>query len=356
VGNGGSGSGTPSGSTTSGTSGGTSTSQEAPLTPTQFSYDPARDSIFYFYVPSLTGKVLISLTVPLGATNVPTTFLVESLSTPAQVSLGDIDLEVRALRKSDGFSIVEFNKALDLHYWTQFVDSVPRLVEDGVIGLPMALLGNSVLPTSISSGYFVYSDRTYSVLTRTLSKIYFDLIQSDLELRARNVNLKVGDEIQLQYSGGSGTGLLQFASENPEVCSVTLAGVVKAIKPGLCTVTVIKSADSSHLAITSNSLTFLVSLTSNELRSQNSLRNQLLYAVPSKDYQVLVNLASNYANKTGTIQIRRYERGILVYRTLGSVTLNSNGNAVYYGKNSLLTGTRLRLVVDGVIMAYATAK
>ncbi len=299
---------------------------------------------------------MISLAVPAGATTTSATFYVASLSSPSQVSQGDIDIDIRALRNSDGSSISSFSKVLDIHYWTQFVNAVPRIVENGNLGVPVSLLGSAVLPVNLSSGYFIYSDRTYSVLTRTLSSIYFDLVQDPLMLKVKNLNLRVGDTAQLQFTGGSGSGELLFTSDNPGICTVTTSGVVAALKPGLCTVRLTKSADQSHLSTTADDVTFLVTLSRQELRSQTSPRNQLIYFRPAGDYKVLVNLASSYANKTGTLQYRRYERGILVYRPLGEVTLNVNGNAVYYGESWLLNGTRIRLVVDGVNIAFTTAK
>ena len=71
---------------------------------------------------------------------------------------------------------------------------------------------------------------------------------------------------------------------------------------------------------------------------------------------VLVNLPSAFANKTGTLQFRRYEKGVLRYRNLGEVVLNESGNATYRGEKPFLKGTRFRLIVDDVITAYATAR
>ena len=299
---------------------------------------------------------MISLTVPQGATSTPVNFYVASVSSPSQVSQGDIDLNIRALKISDNSSVSNFDKVLDIHYWVQFVDSVPRLVENGESGTVIASLQTALLPESMPAGYFVYGDRTYSILTRTLSTIFFDLIQEELLLKVKNGSLRVGEEAQLQYSGGSGTGALQFTSENPEICSVTASGLVKALKLGFCTIRLTKLGDASHLATSSDDFTFLITLSRQELRSLSSPRNQLIYARPQQDYQIFVNLASRFANKTGTLQLRRYERGVLVYRTIGEVALNSHGNAIYDGKKSLLNGTRIRLVVDGMNIAFTTAR
>jgi len=80
----------------------------------------------------------------------------------------------------------------------------------------------------------------------------------------------------------------------------------------------------------------------------------LIYSREADGYQVFINLANSYGNTQAELQYRTYVDGRLVYKKLTDVTLDVNGDASYQSTSSLLKGTRLRLVISGSNIKFAT--
>ncbi|MEY3187381.1 MAG: hypothetical protein RL675_1211, partial [Bacteroidota bacterium] len=86
-----------------------------PVAPTSFNSSGLTDEIFYFYVPSTTGNVLISIRVPGGTTGSAVKLNVDPQSTPVEVSQGIIDLAVTMSQVSDGALVFIERSAWWLH-------------------------------------------------------------------------------------------------------------------------------------------------------------------------------------------------------------------------------------------------
>jgi len=302
-------------------------------------------------VPSLTGYVLVTLSVPAGTTSGPVAIAVTPQGSKADVSAGLVVLDITMTKISDGSNVSALNKAIDIHYWTPYIGSIPSLQEVGVIWSPMPQVLTPQIPAPLDAAFYIYPDKTYSVFTN----FSFAFAQSDLLISNQNKSLRVGQTVKINYSGGSGDGKLIFISDDLSFCSVTQEGVVTAIAPGQCNIYITKESSNRNLSAVSNSVTFTVRESAQAIAKRNSLRNWLIYTRKEPGYLVSINLSNSYANSPAELQIRTYVKGRLVYRKLTDVTLDSNGDASYMGEKALLTGARLRLVISGTNIKFGTS-
>jgi hypothetical protein len=322
------------------------------VAPTSFTFTGGSDATYYFYVPSLTGYVLVTLSVPAGTTSQPVQIAVTPLSSKEDVSAGFVVIDITMRKTSDGSIVSALNKAIDIHYWTPYIGTIPSLQEAGVIWSPMPLVLTPVLPAPLDSAYYIYPDQTYSVFTKSLSTFSFALTQNDLLISNADRSLKVGQSVKINFSGGSGEGNLIYVSDDLNFCTVTQEGVVTAVAPGQCNIYLTKESSNRYLAAVSNSVVFTVRESAQAIATRNSLRNWLIYSRKDEGYQVLINLANIYGNTQAELQYRTYIKGRLTYKKLTDVTLDGNGDATYQGSKALLKGTRLRLVISGTNIKF----
>ena len=324
------------------------------MAPTTFTYTGNSDSVYYFYVPSLTGFVLVSITTPQGTTNEPVQIAVTPQSSKEDVSAGFIIVDVTMRKLSDETIVSALNKAIDIHYFTPYIGTIPSLQEVGVIWSPMPLVRSPQLPEPLDAAYYIHADQTYSVFTRSLSTFSFALTQGDLLISNQDKSLRVGQSVKINFTGGSGDGKLVYVSDDLNFCAVTQEGVVTAIAPGKCNIYITKESSNRYLAVVSNSVVFTVKESAQAIAKRNSLRNWLIYTRKDEGYEVLINLANTHANSQAELQYRTYVNGRLVYRKLTDVTLDANGDATYQDSKALLKGTRLRLVISGTNIKFGT--
>ena len=232
--------------------------------------------------------------------------------------------------------------------------SLPTLIESNGNVLEIQRVTGPGLSAQGAPGLYVYPDNTYSIFTNRLSLFIFTVPQSNLVASNNARTLFVGQSTQVNYRGGSGSGLIQFNSKSPGICRVSSAGIVTGVMPGNCLINLSKAASTRFMSAISNTLLIKVSESSQSALQSKSARNWLIYLKNEEGYAVLINLAPGYANNKAELQLRTYVRGRLVYRTLGEVSLDERGDAVYQGQNSLLKGSRLRLVISGSNIKYGT--
>jgi hypothetical protein len=331
------------------------TAPSYPIAPTSFIYGGNSDAVYSFYIPSLTGNVLVTLTVPAGTTSEPVRIDVTPISSKEDVSAGLVVIDITMTKISDGSNVSALNKAIDIRYWTPYIGSIPSLQEVGVIWSPMPLVLTPQLPTPLDAAFYVYPDKTYSVFTRSLSTFSFAFPQSDLLISTENRSLRIGQSIKLDFAGGNGDGKLNFISDDLNFCTVTQGGVVTAVAAGECNIYITKESSIRYLAAVSNSVSFTVKESAQSIAKRNSLRNLLFYTRKDEGYIVTINLANAFANSKAELQLRSYVKGRLVYRKLTDVVLDSNGDASYQGARALLKGSRLRLVITGTNIKFGTA-
>jgi hypothetical protein len=306
-------------------------------------------------VPSLTGYVLVTLSVPAGTTSEAVNIAVTPVSSEEDVSAGLVVIDITMTKISDKSNVSALNKAIDIRYWTPYIGSIPSLQEVGVIWSPMPLVLSPQLPAPIDAAFYIHPDQTYSVFTKSLSTFSFAFPQTDLLISNQSESLRIGQSVKIDYSGGSGDGKLVFVSDDLSFCSVSQEGVVTAIAPGQCNIYITKESSNRNLSAVSNSVTFTVKESAQAIAKRNSLRNWLIYTRKEPGYLVSINLSNSYANSQAELQVRTYVKGRLIYRKLTDVTLDSNGDASYMGEKALLTGARLRLVISGTNIKFGTS-
>ena len=253
---------------------------------------------------------------------------------------------------SDGTNVSSLNKAIDIHYWTPYIGTIPSLQEVGVIWSPMPLVLTPQLPVPLDAAYYVHPDQTYSVFTRSLSTFSFASTQNDLLISNQDRSLRIGQSVKINFIGGSGDGKLVYISDDLNFCTVTQDGVVTAVAPGKCNIYITKESSNRFLAAVSNSIVFTVKESAQSIAARNSLRNWLIYGRENEGYQVLINLSNRYANQEAELQYRTYLNGRPIYKKLTEVMLDANGDATYQGAKALLKGTHLRLVISGTNIKF----
>jgi ribosomal protein S24E len=294
----------------------------------------------------------VTLSVPAGTTSQPVQIAVTPLSSKEDVSAGFVVVDITMRTLADGTVVSALNKAIDIHYWTPYIGTIPSLQEVGVIWSPMPLVLTPQLPAPLDAAYYIHSDQTYSVFTKSLSTFSFALTQEDLLISNKDRSLRIGQSVKINFAGGSGDGNLVYVSDDLNFCTVTQDGVVTAVAPGQCTIYITKESSNRYLAAVSNSVVFTVKESAQAIAERNSLRNWLIYTRKTDGYQVLINLANSYGNTQAELQYRTYVNGRLVYKKLTDVTLDVNGDATYQSASTLLKGTRLRLVISGTNIKF----
>ncbi|MEY5018230.1 MAG: hypothetical protein RJB54_148, partial [Actinomycetota bacterium] len=325
-----------------------------PTAPTSFAYFGNQDQVFNFNVPSLTGSVLVSITVPAGTTDSAAELSVKPLTTPAEVSQGIIDLDITMRLLANNQSITDLNKVMEIRYWTPFIGGAPSLIESGLRVNTLTRLQSPGLVAGLQNGYYVNSDGTYSIFTRSLSSFIFAQPQSKLLLTHFTKSIYVGQSTKLRIKGGSGIGEVSFRSINSGICSVSSIGTVTGLSSGDCLIQVAKEGTIRFLSALSNTLMISVKDSNVSALNSNSNRNWLIYKAYTDKYSVIVNLPAGYANNKVDLQLRNYIRGKLIYQTLATLTLDERGDALFEAPNSLLKGSRLRLQLDGSNIKYGT--
>ena len=158
----------------------------------------------------------------------------------------------------------------------------------------------------------------------------------------------------MRFTGGSGSGVASFNSKSLNVCKVNSSGIVTGLAAGTCLITVGKTATTRFMSAISNTVVINVKASAQSALQRDSKRNWLIYQESGQGYNVLVNLASGYANNSALLQLRTYIRGKLIYKTLGTLSLDESGDAQFNGQKALLKGSRLRLVIEGSNIKYGT--
>ena len=303
----------------------------------------------------MNGYILVTIAVPAGTTNSPALLEVESLSTKEEVSAGFVNLEVTMRDVSNGKTVSDLNKTIEIHYWVTFNGSTPTLKDVGDEAKSITRILTPMLISSENSSYFVHPDSTFSIYTRKLSSFQFLIQQNALQIFAKTRNIKVGNTVQLQVAGGSGDGAVEFYSITQDTCSLGSTGKLLALSAGKCQIYAQKSGLDKFLVQKSEIYEVRLYESAQQLLERTSKRNWLIYSRLSSGYQVKVNLAEAFGNQSGVLQYRTYIKGRLVYLKLADLQLDASGDSLFVGTQDLLSGTRLRFVLNGSNIKYSVS-
>jgi uncharacterized repeat protein (TIGR02543 family) len=265
----------------------------------------------------------VTIDIPSGIIGVDGRIRITPRITPASLAAGVIALQIEILDVF-GAVIPQLLAPITLHFTTALGTNIVAKSEDGLIWTPIPLITGTTLPAGQADGYYIDKDGLVVILSNHLTLFGFKKVQTAPQLSSSTTaTLVVNGSTKLTSSGGSGSGLVTYKSITPTLCSVSSAGVVKALKPGVCSVVTTKSGDDTYMHSSAKAVKITVT------------------AVPIVVVagQVRLNVGLAYANKNVGIEGSAKSNGF--YRVLGSVKVSKLGTATFL--RTIAAGTTIRV-------------
>jgi uncharacterized repeat protein (TIGR02543 family) len=265
----------------------------------------------------------ITVDIPAGIVGVDGRIRITPRVTSASFAAGVISIQVEILDVF-GAVIPQLLAPITIHFTTALGANIVAKSEDGLIWTAIPLLTGTTLPAGQSDGYYFDTDGKVVILSSHLTQFGFKLYQTvSQKSSSPKALLVVNQSAKLISSGGSGQGVVTYKSLTPATCSVSAAGVVKAIKAGACSVVTTKSGDETYMHSSAKALKIMIQALPIEIVGT----------------RMVLNLGSNYANRTVGIESSSKSNGF--YRVLGSVKLGKTGSATYV--RSVAAGSTVRV-------------
>jgi uncharacterized repeat protein (TIGR02543 family) len=275
--------------------------------------------------------VAVTVDIPAGIIGLDGRIRITPRVSSASFAAGVISIQVEIL---DVFGAVvpQLLAPITIHFTTTLGDSIVAKSDDGLIWTPIPLLTGTTLPAGQADGYYLDKDGKVVILSNHLTQFGFKKYQpvSQVSKSAKSL-LLVNEAITLSTSGGSGSGVVTFKSMNPAVCTVSAAGVIKALKVGVCSVVSTKSGDATYMHSSAKAIDITVTAS----------------ALTASAKQVFLRLGSKFASKTIGIEGSATSNGY--YRVLGSIKLDKTGAAIF--ARNISKGTTLRVRYLGKTLA-----
>jgi hypothetical protein len=157
-------------------------------TPFSVIYDPKKELLVTFEVPSGSSVNLVTLWIPRGATSEDALFSIDLGEGTTAPGSGTLDFKFNLNSVRDGSAILQTKRAIEIRPW--FGIETPRLIEPGTCSTRFSELKTRFLPSSRSVGYYVTRDDRIILLTQRLSRV-------------TNSDLFVGEKVCLTSSNSS---------------------------------------------------------------------------------------------------------------------------------------------------------
>jgi hypothetical protein len=201
-------------------------------------------------------SVVVSVTVPNGATPNDISVTIAPAVTPAEIASGLMTVKVTVTDLA-GTPITHFDLPLSINLG-HFSYGTPAYSQDGLVWIVIQKLEGTTLPVGVHEGYYVDAVGSIIILTDHLTYFGMKRVQPLLALGASALSVRVGGYVMLTPFGGKATGTISFTSNTPTTCSVTSFGIVTALSPGTCTVVATKTGDGTYLNSTSLPVTLII--------------------------------------------------------------------------------------------------
>ena len=250
-----------------------------PLAPTSAIYDPQQDLTFSFLVAGINENILVTVFIPEGATDSKANVFVESLSTPAEVSAGQISVRLNMFLLDTNTSIATLKIPMEIRFWTPYKGFSYLLIEETGTFQAIESIGAADISKAPTLGLKVNVDSTYSIFSTFLS-----------------------DFVTTNELGSSGV-------------------INKKLKVAI---------------------------------NAAAQRNRIYYLNSLPKNKVFIDFATKFASKSATLEIRRYNGSRLGYSQLVKLVLDEQGDGTYVTSKPLLKGDRLRVLINGSAIKYAT--
>ncbi|MEO8363024.1 MAG: carboxypeptidase-like regulatory domain-containing protein, partial [Ilumatobacteraceae bacterium] len=297
---------------------------------------------------STTANLNISINIPKNSLTEETTVNVFSNSQIADIDAGFVSIRIESNRTSDNSEVTTFANAIEIRIPTTAVGASPAWSRDGLTWTLLPRLTEAFLPEGQLDGYFVNADGSYSFFTRHLTTFGLMRTQAPLTLTSSNSGLKVHENVQLLYSGGTGSGAIMFKSKNPKVCSVSSGGIVAGLSIGECSVTVSKLGWGSYLDATSAPAVFSISAVGLTNTFEGSTFSFKRHAGRTT---IKVSMPMKYANKLIKIEWGVKKGGSVFYGSWGNTRANSAGVATLSTSKIITLNTFVKASLGSKIIA-----
>jgi hypothetical protein len=283
---------------------------------------------------ALTG---ISITVPAGLVAEGSKLSVAPAVTPAEASAGLVTLSV-VITDASGKRVTNFEKPLSLVLGKLDLSGLTLAYsEDGLVWKHVNMMAGVELPEGVTEGYFVDSLGNVVVLTKHLT--YFGVKKTQTSISAStSVGAGYpGESVQINTSGGSGSGQFNLIVNTPATC--TLFGLqVKLTAPGACAITVAKNGDSTYLDASSAPLNILAKAPMLQISGKATSRKVIFTAGPAS------------AGATAIFEMRKV--GSSTWKLLKQVKLSASGSY----KGTLVIPPRASIRVKIGVKGVASAR
>jgi hypothetical protein len=201
-------------------------------------------------------SIVVSVTVPAGATPNDITITITPAVTAAEVGAGLMSIKVTAT-DSTGALVTHFDLPLSINLDGVSIGT-PAYSQDGLVWIVIQKLDGTTLPAGVHEGYYVDAYGSIVILTDHLAYFGMKTTQPLLALGASALSVMVGGYVTLTPFGGNATGAISFTSNTPTTCSVTSLGIVTALRAGTCTVVATKTGNGTYLNATSLPMTLII--------------------------------------------------------------------------------------------------
>lgn len=299
------------------------------------------------------GATKLKLLVPSQATKSPAVFLFSSYSTDSENDQGFFVVAVKLVDKS-GLAINHIEKAYKINMPKGYFYSEIFWSSDGLTWQRIPETINETSPTNTHTAFFREVDGSVSILTDELGLFGYRFPQEDLKVLSPAQTLALNGQLQLDFSGGSGTGAVTFGTSTALVCTVTLDGVVSAKQAGKCFVFVRKYA-AQHFIDAVSSKTILT-IEKSELTGKSpdalplpKLRCDILsYSLSGGATTVEAVFCPKSAGKMATLYVRsKASTRNWVDKKIATAIIDSNGYAAFQVTRAIAASKFLHVFVGG---------
>lgn len=291
------------------------------------------------------GATTVKLQVPIQATKTAAVFLVSSYSSYSENDQGFFVARVQLADKS-GMAITQIEKVYKINMPRGYFYSEIYWSSDGLMWQRILETLNKLLPNDTHASFFREVDGSVSILTNQLGLFGYRFPQEDLKVHSPIQTLALSGQIELSYSGGSGTGAITFGTSTSAVCSVTSDGVLRGKQPGKCFVFVRKYA--AQFFIDTVSTMTVITIEKPIITVPKSSCNNLAYSLVQSASQVEAIFCPKNTGQVATLYVRvKTSANKWVDKKVATVIIDSNGLAVFKVTRKIGTSKFLHVFIDG---------
>jgi hypothetical protein len=190
--------------------------------------------------------------------------------------------------------------------------------------------------------------------------------QNPLFAVAERQLLQLHETTPLSATGGSGDGLHQYSTTTPSLCSVSSTGLVTALAPGECSVSVTRGGSGNYLAATSPAYIITISDIDAEAAAAivTASISTITYTLSSSSNTIEIDLADKYWYQIVNVDVKKKVlvsgKYVLRYVRIDTVVLDEFAAVTLNTTIGIKAGDVIRVSVIGAVtdtpVKYVTVK